>query len=45
MAYKARFQPLEQLTPAGWRPLPATPTSAEDGGAGTARSVGAPTGA
>ena len=22
MAYKARFQPLEQLTPAGWRPMP-----------------------
>jgi arginyl-tRNA--protein-N-Asp/Glu arginylyltransferase len=24
MAYKARFQPLEQLTPQGWQPLPAT---------------------
>jgi arginine-tRNA-protein transferase len=23
MAYKAQFQPLEQFTPAGWRPLPA----------------------
>jgi arginyl-tRNA--protein-N-Asp/Glu arginylyltransferase len=21
MAYKARFQPLEHLTPAGWQPL------------------------
>jgi arginine-tRNA-protein transferase len=21
MAYKARFQPLEQLTPSGWQPL------------------------
>ena len=25
MAYKARFQPLEALTPEGWRPLPAMP--------------------
>jgi leucyl-tRNA---protein transferase len=28
MAYKARFRPLEQLTPQGWRPLPAIPTPA-----------------
>ena len=30
MAYKARFQPLEQLTPAGWQPLPAQPALAAD---------------
>ena len=30
MAYKARFQPLEQLTPSGWRPLSAAHTAAAD---------------
>ena len=45
MAYKARFQPLEQLTVEGWQPLPAVPIPAEGEGAGTARPVGAPTGA
>jgi arginine-tRNA-protein transferase len=30
MAYKARFQPLEQLTPSGWRPLPAKQAGAAD---------------
>jgi leucyl-tRNA---protein transferase len=28
MAYKARFQPLEQLTPGGWRPMAAEPALA-----------------
>jgi leucyl-tRNA---protein transferase len=28
MAYKARFQPLERLTPQGWQPLPETPAGA-----------------
>jgi arginine-tRNA-protein transferase len=37
MAYKARFQPLEQLTPAGWRPmLRATDLVAADQGRGLA---------
>jgi arginyl-tRNA--protein-N-Asp/Glu arginylyltransferase len=27
MAYKARFQPLEQLTPQGWQPLPTAPAA------------------
>ena len=31
MAYKARFQPLEQLTPDGWQPLPATACDAAAG--------------
>jgi arginyl-tRNA--protein-N-Asp/Glu arginylyltransferase len=30
MAYKARFQPLEQLTPGGWRPMSAEQTLAAD---------------
>jgi arginyl-tRNA--protein-N-Asp/Glu arginylyltransferase len=30
MGYKARFQPLEHLTPSGWRPLLAEPASAAD---------------
>jgi len=30
MAYKARFQPLEQLTPGGWQPLPDDPAAAAD---------------
>ncbi len=30
MAYKARFQPLERLTPVGWRPLPADPAAAAE---------------
>jgi leucyl-tRNA---protein transferase len=34
MAYKARFQPLEQLTPAGWQPLPETSAPAGMEGAG-----------
>ncbi|HEX6144600.1 MAG TPA: arginyltransferase [Geminicoccaceae bacterium] len=29
MAYKARFQPLEQLTPHGWRPLPPVAAAAD----------------
>jgi arginyl-tRNA--protein-N-Asp/Glu arginylyltransferase len=33
MAYKARFQPLEQLTPAGWQPLEATSAGDEPAGA------------
>ena len=28
MAYKARFQPLEQLTPSGWRPMSGEPARA-----------------
>jgi arginyl-tRNA--protein-N-Asp/Glu arginylyltransferase len=28
MAYKARFQPLERLTPVGWRSMSADPTTA-----------------
>jgi leucyl-tRNA---protein transferase len=28
MAYKAQFQPLEHLTPEGWRPLGAVPDAA-----------------
>jgi leucyl-tRNA---protein transferase len=30
MAYKARFQPLERLTPLGWRPMPADLPAAAD---------------
>jgi arginine-tRNA-protein transferase len=30
MAYKARFQPLEQLTPSGWRPMSAEEARAAD---------------
>jgi arginyl-tRNA--protein-N-Asp/Glu arginylyltransferase len=30
MAYKARFQPLEQLTPGGWRPMAAEPALVPD---------------
>jgi arginine-tRNA-protein transferase len=30
MDYKARFQPLEQLTPAGWQPLSVATTSASE---------------
>jgi leucyl-tRNA---protein transferase len=30
MAYKARFQPLEQLTPSGWRPMSGEPVPAAD---------------
>jgi leucyl-tRNA---protein transferase len=33
MAYKARFQPLEQLTPGGWRPMSAEQALAADPGA------------
>jgi arginine-tRNA-protein transferase len=32
MAYKARFQPLEQLTPSGWRPLSAAQARAAEVG-------------
>ena len=37
MAYKARFQPLEQLTPSGWQPMSATQGAADvaDRGSGT----------
>ncbi len=37
MAYKARFQPLEQLTPDGWQPLPA---AAGDASCGRSATVG-----
>jgi leucyl-tRNA---protein transferase len=30
MAYKARFQPLERLTPVGWRSMPANPSAAAE---------------
>jgi arginyl-tRNA--protein-N-Asp/Glu arginylyltransferase len=30
MAYKARFQPLERLTPIGWRPMAAGPSAAAE---------------
>ena len=30
MAYKARFQPLERLTPVGWRSMPADPSAAAE---------------
>jgi arginine-tRNA-protein transferase len=36
MAYKARFQPLEQLTPSGWRPMSAQQALAVDQGSGAA---------
>ena len=32
MAYKARFHPLEQLTPGGWRPMSAAQAPAADAG-------------
>jgi leucyl-tRNA---protein transferase len=30
MAYKARFQPLERLTPSGWQPMPPDPSAAAE---------------
>jgi arginyl-tRNA--protein-N-Asp/Glu arginylyltransferase len=39
MDYKARFQPLERLTPAGWQPMPVAPAgtmTANDSGCGSA---------
>ena len=39
MAYKARFQPLERLTPSGWQPMVPDPAAAAEVGPGALEGV------